>query len=295
MDGRLLIIGGAAGPELLVRFVELAGGRSARIVVIAAATESPEAAEAFHVGTFTELGAASVCALRLASRADANEPGTAAVLRDATGIFFTGGDQRRITTVLGGTAADSLLQELVAAGSVVLGGTSAGAAMMSATMIIGGGGPGVTAASVHTGPGLEFVPGVLIDQHFAQRGRLNRLLSAVALYPHELGLGIDEDTAILIDGDRFEVLGSGAVTIVDAGAATDIQVPPEGPIALAGALVHVLPAGHTFHLTGRRPGIGEHSHEDREPAPSARPQRVSVPAGGGGPAPSGGADRPGDL
>ncbi|BCJ41562.1 cyanophycinase [Actinoplanes ianthinogenes] len=295
MDARLLIMGGAAGPALLARFVELAGAASARIVVIATASEEPDSAEAFHVGAFTALGAGSARALRLATRADANAPGAATLLREATGVFFTGGDQERITSVLGGTVIDSLLQELVGTGAVVLGGTSAGAAMMSATMIVGGDRPGVTAASVRTGPGLEFLPGVLIDQHFAQRGRLNRLLSAVARYPHELGLGIDEDTAILTDGDRFEVLGSGAVTVVDAGAATDIRVPPDGPIALAGALVHVLPAGHTFHLTGRRPGSGEHSHEDREPAPPARPQRVSVPAGGGGPAPAGGADRPGDV
>ncbi|GAA2704845.1 cyanophycinase [Actinoplanes palleronii] len=294
MDARLLIMGGAAGPELLVRFVELAGGVAARIVVIATASEQPETAEAHYVDAFTSRGAGRVRALRLATRADANAPAAATALRDATGIFFTGGDQERITSVLGGTATDSLLQELVASGAVLLGGTSAGAAMMSATMIVGGDGPGVTAASVRTGPGLEFLPGVLIDQHFAQRGRLNRLLSAVARYPHELGLGIDEDTAILTDGDRFEVLGSGAVTVVDAGAASDIRVPRTGPIALAGALIHVLPAGHTFHLTGRKPGIGD-SHEDREPASPARPQRVPVPAGGGGPAPAGGADRPGDV
>ncbi|GIF13237.1 cyanophycinase [Actinoplanes teichomyceticus] len=265
MDARLLIMGGAAGPALLVRFVELAGAAAARILVIATATEEPETAEEFYVDTFTALGAGSVRPLRLTTRADANAPGIAAELRAATGVFFTGGDQERITTVLGGTAADSLLQELVAAGAIVLGGTSAGAAMMSATMIVGGDGPGVTAASVRTGPGLEFLPGVLIDQHFAQRGRLNRLLSAVARYPHELGLGIDEDTAILTDGDRFEVLGSGAVTVVDAGAATDIRVPPSGPIALAGARIHVLPAGHTFHLTGRVPGApaGENRAGDR--------------------------------
>ncbi|GAA2867121.1 cyanophycinase [Actinoplanes cyaneus] len=295
MDARLMIIGGAAGPALLVRFVELAGAASARIVVIATASETPESTEAHYVATFTGLGAGSVRALRLTTRTQANAPEATAVLREATGVFFTGGDQQRITAVLGGTATDSLLQELVAGGAVVLGGTSAGAAIMSATMIVGGDEPGVTAAAVRTGPGLEFLPGVLIDQHFAQRGRLNRLLSAVARYPHELGLGIDEDTAILTDGDRFEVLGTGAVTVVDAGAATEIRVPSGGPIAMAGALIHVLPAGHTFHLTGRRPGIGDHSYEDRESAPPARPERVSVPAGGGGPAPAGGADRAGDV
>ncbi|WP_328460099.1 cyanophycinase [Actinoplanes sp. NBC_00393] len=249
MDGRLLIMGGAAGPALLQRFVELAGSAAARIVVIATASETPETAEAAYIEKFLALGAGEVRPLRLSSRSEANAPGVEPVLRPATGVFFTGGDQERITRVIGGTTADSLLQALVGDGSVVLAGTSAGAAMMSGTMITGGDGPG----GVSTGPGLEFLPGVLIDQHFAERGRLNRLLGAVARYPHELGVGIDEDTAILTDGDRFEVLGNGAVTVVDAGCATDIRVPPTGPIALAGARIHVLPAGYTFHLMGRQP------------------------------------------
>jgi cyanophycinase len=108
---------------------------------------------------------------------------------------------------------------------------------------------------VRIAPGLEFLPGVLIDMHFAARGRLNRLLSAVAMYPHELGLGIDEDTAILVTGDRFEVLGTGSVTVIDAGPAARIGTPTsgDGPIAVHGMQLHVLPAGHQFHLTGRRP------------------------------------------
>ncbi|MEV6301691.1 cyanophycinase [Actinoplanes sp. NPDC051861] len=252
--GRLLLMGGAAGAGLLARFVDLAGATTARIVVIATASETPETAEAAYAEKFSALGAGSVRALRLTRRPEANAPGVD-VLREATGVFFTGGDQERITSVIGGTAADSLLQELSGTGALVLAGTSAGAAMMSATMITGGDGTGVTARSVSTGPGLEFLPGVLIDQHFAERGRLNRLLSAVARYPHELGVGIDEDTAILTDGDCFEVLGNGAVTVVDAGCATDIRVPGSGPIALAGASIHVLPAGYTFHLTGRRPVV----------------------------------------
>lgn len=252
---RLLIIGGAAGPGLLGRFVELAGGPDARIVVIATASATPDAVEAAHREAFTALGAGCVRALRLDCRADANSPDVEPPLREATGIFFTGGDQERITTVIGGTATDSVLQSLVGTGAVVLAGTSAGAAVMSGTMIVEGGSTGVSRSGVRTGPGLEFLPGVLIDQHFAERGRVNRLLSAVALYPHELGLGIDEDTAILADGDHFEVLGSGAVTVVDAGAALDIRVPESGPITLVGARIHVLPAGHTFHLTGRRPVV----------------------------------------
>ena len=245
---RLLIIGGAAGPGLLGRFVSLAGGAAARIVVIATASSAPAEAESAHREAFTALGAGEVHALRLTTRAEANRPQP--LLRESTGVFFTGGDQERISSVIGGTATDAALQE-----HHLIAGTSAGAAVMSGTMIVEGDGPGVTRASVRTGPGLELLPGVLIDQHFAERGRVNRLLSAVACYPHELGLGIDEDTAILTDGDRFGVLGSGSVTVIDAGAATDIRVPAQGPITLAGARIHVLAAGHTFHLTGRRPVV----------------------------------------
>ncbi|MCU7724809.1 cyanophycinase [Actinoplanes sp. KI2] len=257
---RLLIIGGAAGPGLLGRFVALAGGPAARIVVIATASSEPDLAASSFGEAFTALGAGEVQALSISTRAEANAEQP--LLRRATGVFFTGGEQERITRVIGGTRTDSLLHELTGA---VIAGTSAGAAAMSGTMIAEGDAPGITRASVRTGPGLEFLPGVLIDQHFAERGRVNRLLSAVALYPHELGLGIDEDTAILTDGDRFEVLGSGAVTVVDAGAATDIRVPAQGPITLTGARIHVLAAGHTFHLAGRRP-VADASTAEREAA-----------------------------
>ena len=265
-DGRgcLLVIGGAerhgpGGAAILQRFVELAGGAAARLVVIATASSQPDILEAEYVEAFRRCGADEVRALRLENRDEANSDAVIGVLEAATGVFFTGGDQLRITTVIGGTRTDSLLQSLVHEHAMVLAGTSAGAAMMSSTMILGGDRAGVTTASVRTGPGLGFLPGVLIDMHFAERGRLNRLLSAVALYPHEIGLGIDEDTAILADGDRFEVLGTGAVTVVDAGSASVIRVPAagDGPIALAGARIHVLPAGYTFELTGRCPSIVE--------------------------------------
>jgi cyanophycinase len=252
---RLLVIGGGersgpGGGEILRRFVDLAGGAAAELIVIATASAEPAVLEAEYTALFTRLGAGRVRALRLESRTQANEPSVDEVLATATG--------------LGGTRTDSALQRLVRAGTIVLGGTSAGAAMMSGTMIIGGEGPGVTRAGVRTGPGLEFLPGVLIDMHFAERGRLNRLLSAVARYPHELGLGIDENTAILAEGDSFEVLGTGAVTVVDAGAAAEIRVPAAGPIALTGARVHVLPAGCRFELSGRRPSIVDGAAGERE-------------------------------
>jgi cyanophycinase len=257
--GPLLVIGGAEQVHapcdtILAKFVELAGGQSAHIVVIATASSQPEIREVEYQQVFTRLGAGRVTPLRLDDREHASSPEAAASIMTATGVFFTGGDQRRITTVLGGSRVDSVLHSRVAEGMVVAG-TSAGAAMMSGTMIIGGTEATVSTDAVRTAPGLEFLPGVLIDMHFASRGRLNRLLSAVAMYPHELGLGIDEDTAILVHGDKFEVLGAGSVTVIDAGPAARIGTPVDGDgaIAVYGMQLHVLPAGHQFHLTGRRP------------------------------------------
>jgi cyanophycinase len=258
-SGKLLVIGGAESHSeeddtILERFVALAGGATARLVVIATASESPADREKEYRAVFEGLGVAEAVSLRLEDRDQANSDHAVAALERATGVFFTGGDQLRITTVLGGSRADLTLHARLAEG-LVLAGTSAGAAMMSSTMILGGKDAAVSTASVRTGPGMEFLPGVLIDMHFAERGRLNRLLSAIAMFPHELGLGIDENTAILVDGDEFEVIGAGSVTVIDAGPATAIRCPTEddGPIALCGVQLHVLPTGYRFDLAERRP------------------------------------------
>ena len=258
--GRVLVIGGAEGHDdddrILSRFVDLCGRGGARIVVIATASADPDKREREYIDVFERLGAGTVEALRLERRDDANSDQAVQVLRRATGVFFTGGDQVRITTVLGGSRVDTLLHNRLGDG-LVLAGTSAGATMMSSTMIVEGQGSRVSPASVRTAPGLGFIHGVLIDMHFAERGRLNRLLSAVAQYPHELGLGIDENTAILVDGSQFEVIGSGAVTVIDAGPASTIDTPDDeaGAIALCDVRLHVLPAGYTFDMTGRQPRL----------------------------------------
>jgi cyanophycinase len=258
MPGKLLVIGGAESHDpgddaILERFVLLAGGPEAHLVVIATASECPEQREREYSEVFHRLGVRRVTPLRLEDRDDSNSPHAVETIEHATGVFFTGGDQLRIITVVGGSKVDSALHARLAEG-LILAGTSAGAAMMSSTMILGGRIASVSTDSVRTGPGMEFLPGVLIDMHFAQRGRLNRLLSAVAMFPHELGLGIDENTAILVDGDVFEVLGAGTVTVIDAGQARTISAPMSevgGPIALCGAQLHVLPAGWRFNLTER--------------------------------------------
>jgi cyanophycinase len=123
---------------------------------------------------------------------------------------------------------------------------------MSSTMVLGGSDTIPTTDAVSLGPGLEFVGGLLIDMHFAERGRLARLLAAVAQFPHELGVGIDEDTALVIKGNRCEVIGSGAATIVDAGGATS-ELTSAGAIGLIDVRLHVLPSGLAFDLGTRRP------------------------------------------
>ncbi|GGK17610.1 cyanophycinase [Pilimelia terevasa] len=261
--GQLMVIGGAERRDagaggILGRFVALAGGPAADIAVVATASAEPKVLEDEYVAAFTRLGAGRAHAVPVATRADANSAAAVEALGCCTGIFFTGGDQRKIIATVGGSEVDSLLHRRVDAGEVVLAGTSAGAAMMSATMVRGGRLDSVSTEAVQTGPGLEFVSGVLIDMHFAERGRLNRLLSAIALYPHELGLGIDEDTAIVVAGGCFDVIGTGAVTVIDAGRAAMIRTPVEGEglIALSGVELHVLPGGHRFDLGARQPVTG---------------------------------------
>jgi cyanophycinase len=263
--GTLLVIGGAEASHggqdaILVRFVALCGGDKARIVVVATASADPRRVEAGYVEVFQRLGAGTVHALPLDTREQANGQDAVAEIDRATGVFFTGGDQFRIASLIGGSKVDAALHTALKRGLVVAG-TSAGAAMMSSTMIVGGIEANVCTTSVRTGPGMEFLPGVMIDMHFAERGRLNRLLSAIAMYPHELGVGIDEDTAIQVQGHRFEVLGVGSVTVIDAGPATTIDAPESGgPIALISVRLHVLPAGYIFDLTQREPVIIEAPH-----------------------------------
>ncbi len=259
--GHLLIIGGAEdrvhGLGALERFVGLAGGSSARIVLITTAAEMPEQVEADYEQVFRRLGAGKVQPFRLEGRGAADDEHTLAVLEQASGIFICGGDQSRIRTIIG-SQTNALLSRRLRDEDVVIAGTSAGATAMGRTMILGGESPDVSASSVRTGPGLGLLPGVLIDMHFSERGRLPRLLSAIALDPGHLGVGIDEDTAILVGQDSFVVLGTGVVSVVDADNAT-VAYPAadEDPITLFDVRLHMLPAGCAFEIVRRTPCIGQ--------------------------------------
>ncbi len=257
--GRLLIIGGAedifCGAGLLERFVELCGGSQARLVLVTTATGIPAKVHADYARVFRKLGVGQTRELRLHGRADADSDGAAKLLTEATGVFFCGGDQSRLRTLVG-SRINELLHERLAAGLMVAG-TSAGATALGRMMILGGHGPEVSAAAVRTGPGLGLVPKILIDMHFAERGRLARLLSAVSVGADHLGVGIDENTAILVDGHRFEVLGTGVATVADAERATVVHAAGDSdPITLFDVRLHLLPAGCVFDINERRPAIG---------------------------------------
>ncbi|GGO27174.1 cyanophycinase [Microbispora bryophytorum] len=256
--GHLLIIGGAEcrGSGLLERFVELSGGEAARIVLVTTATGAPEEVHADYERVFRKLGVGTR-ELRLRGRSDADGEAAAKLLDDATGVFFSGGDQSRLRALVG-TRANEILRGRLRAGGAVIAGTSAGATAMGRTMILGGEGPGVSAATVRTGPGLGLLPkALIIDTHFSERARLPRLLSAMALDLEYLGVGIGENTGILVDGTRFEVLGTGVATVADGRNATVIHAAgDEDPITLSGVRLHLLPAGCVFDIATREATIG---------------------------------------
>ena len=262
--GSLVIIGGAEDREgectVLREFVRRAGGVQARIVVLTAATTKPREVGEDYIRIFERLGAESIEVVDTEHPEDGDRQDAVNKAEHATGFFFTGGDQARIIELVKDTRLDQMIRQRHAKGAVV-GGTSAGAAMMPETMIIEGDSatnPRVNV--VDMGPGMGFLPGIVVDQHFSQRGRLGRLIAALVQQPVILGIGIDEDTAVLIDGDEFQVVGSGAVTVVDESEAThnNLQglLKDEG-LAVCGVKLHILPNGYRFNLKTRQPIVPE--------------------------------------
>lgn len=256
--GQLVIIGGAEDKEgdcvILREFLRRAGGMEARIVVMTVATGLPGEVGAQYVDIFERLGVGEVCVVDTARREDGEDPKAIESINKATGVFFTGGNQARITDLLKDTEVDKLLHKRFGEG-LVIAGTSAGAAMMPDMMIVEGEAetnPRVNVVQMDSGMG--FMPNVAIDQHFAQRGRLGRLISAIVQQPVVLGFGIDENTAIAVDGDEIEVIGEGSITVIDV---SDIQhcnlseVLKDESVALAGAKLHILPHGYRFNLKQR--------------------------------------------
>lgn len=254
----MIVIGGAEDKVrdrlILGRFVALAGGPDAAIVVISSASSlGAEAGERYR-RVFGELGVQSVRPIHAVSRAQANDEASIHALRDATGIFLTGGNQLRLASTIGGTRLAEATLERFRHGAVVAG-TSAGASAMSTHMIaFGASGATPKQRMAQLAAGLGVLPGVIVDQHFQQRNRLGRLLSLIAQNPSLLGLGIDEDTAGVVGPDHvLEVIGRGSVTIVDGAASeTDAwDIHGHRPIMISNVVLHSLPAGYRFDLRRR--------------------------------------------
>ena len=261
--GWIVPIGGAEDKEsrrrILKRFVQLCGGRDARIAVIPTASKLADTGERYEE-LFDRLEVGQVDSLDFESRADGEREDFLAVLRQCTGVFITGGNQLRLSTIIGGTAAAKLIRERNADG-VPVGGTSAGASILSEHMIaFGSEGGSPRADSVHLAPGFGLTNRFIIDQHFRQRDRLGRLTAALAYNPFAIGIGLDEDTAAFISpDDTLEVEGSGAVTVVDAHDlqfSSMAQAGEDDPVCLLGLGVHILIAGATFNLHTRRASAG---------------------------------------
>lgn len=236
------------------RFVELSGGSDARIVVIPTASMLDETGEDYD-RIFSSLGAGQVNVLPITRRTDCERPEFSEMLDNATGIFMTGGNQVRLSAILGGTLLVTKIRRRNAAG-VPVAGTSAGASIMSEHMVAGGQDNEKPAeGTVTLAPGIGLTNAVIIDQHFTQRNRLGRLLTASSFNPFLLGLGIDEDTAAFIGPDNvLEVVGRGTVTVVDASQMTHSSMwdaKPGEALSLIGLRLDVLGEGCRYDLKSR--------------------------------------------
>ncbi len=258
--GQLVIVGGAEDREgectILREFVRRAGGTEARIVIMTVATQLPREVGDDYIRVFERLGAQDVRVVDTEDREAASDESGLRAIEKATGVFFTGGNQARITSIVKDTELDKLIHQRFSEGLVV-GGTSAGAAMMPDMMIVEGDSetnPRIEVVDME--PGMGFLPGVVIDQHFAERGRLGRLLSAVAQQPVVLGFGIDENTALAVSGNELEVIGEGAVTVIDVSGMTHTNlnnILKDEDLALCNVKLHILPHGYRFNLESRKP------------------------------------------
>lgn len=273
--GHLVIIGGAedrtGDKEILARVVALSGGRDAHMVVLTTASSFGPELEQIYEQAFRECGAKRVTTLHIHDRVDANDPAIAQIVLEATGIFMTGGDQSRLASILGGSEVGKAMHRAFKRRGACIAGTSAGASAQSEHMVAGGRkGVHPKKGMLNLVPGLGLLNRVIIDQHFSQRHRLGRLLSIVAQNPFLLGVGIDEDTAIVVSPDTdLEVIGAGAVTIVDARQMTYTnvnEVKKGETLAMTNIQFHLLPAGFRFHIETRLASPRNQELERRVPA-----------------------------
>ncbi len=264
IGGHLLVIGGAEDKynerRILRKFLELTGtdGGETNVLIVPVASDFPEFAADIYVQAFRRLGITNPRVLRATSRQDVFAADAEALFDGVNGVFITGGDQMRLVSLLGGTKFAQKLRQVATETNVVLAGTSAGAAGMSTSMIVRGDAtPHPHKNSVRLSPGLGFLKNIIIDQHFTERGRISRLITAVAYNPYNLGIGIDENTAIILDNEGvLEVFGEGSVTVVDGSQITYneiAEVDDFQSFSVCGVQLHILGNGLIYDYFGRTP------------------------------------------
>lgn len=260
-NNAILVIGGAEdkvhGREILYTFFQRAGGRAAHIGILPCASRDPVAIGARYQQIFAEMGAQMIEIMDIRDRSQSEDPNWKSSLEHCTGIFMTGGDQVRLCGLLADTPLVDFLRQRAQLGDLTLAGTSAGAAVMGHHMIAGGGsGESPNRSLVDMATGLGILPDIIVDQHFHNRNRMGRLMSAIAIQPDRTGIGIDEDTCALFQSDGvFRVIGKGTVTVIDPSRVTHTNQPDveaTEPISLHGLQVHILIHGDGYDLRHHR-------------------------------------------
>ncbi len=258
----ILVIGGAEdkvhGKEILHTFWNRAGGTESAIAIIPSASREPTIIGERYQRIFEEMGSKYVKVLDIRDRVQGEDPQFLAYVEECTGVFLTGGDQLRLCGLLSETPLMNRIRQRVQGGEISLAGTSAGAAVMGHHMIAGGSsGEAPNRALVDMAMGLGIIPEVIVDQHFHNRNRMARLMSAISGYPERLGIGIDEDTCAMFELDgQLQVIGCGTVTIVDAremSYTNQAGVTASEPLSLHNLRVHILSYGDTYHLKKHQP------------------------------------------
>ena len=260
ISGNLIIIGGAEDKkgkkEILKRVAKYIDPNKDKMLIATIATEYPEKSYGNYKTIFNNLGIKNIEKLDISVREEAFEKENIDLIKEADLLFFTGGDQLRITSMIGGSPVYDAIKELCINGGIIAG-TSAGASVMSDVMIVGGEEEeSPKKSTLNMSAGLGLIKNTLIDQHFAQRGRIGRLLTAIAQNPEVLGIGIDEDTAIVINDDELTVIGSGAVYFVDGRNIeyTNVSEKRQDEVfSIFNIKLHVLTAGKKMNLSTRVP------------------------------------------
>ncbi|HEX6719721.1 MAG TPA: cyanophycinase [Pyrinomonadaceae bacterium] len=260
-DRALIIIGGKedrSQDKIILGEVARRVGSGKLVVTTVAMSNGLQQLFDEYQKAFRSLGVKHLYNLEIAERSEATRESKVRILDDATAVFFTGGDQIKITSQIGDTPVFKRIREIYDEGGVIAG-TSAGAAAMCETMLVEGGDENshVIGGSMRMAPGLGLISGVIIDQHFMERGRFGRLVGAVAQNPKNLGIGIDEQTAIVIERENgFYVLGSGGVYVIDGTEVTYSNVAEEDvnkTLSIYNVKLHMLSQGDRFDLLNRMP------------------------------------------